>query len=285
MAVLVKPSPGNQTQGFNPTHYALDYGWGNGDTVYASAAGTVDVKWSDSYGWTVTIDHGNLISGKTTITRCRHLSAIGLPKDGITVKQGQAIATQGSTGSFAIRNGIRQKHLHFELLVNGVKTNPEPYYATTSGGGGTPITPDAETEEDDMQYRAIIFDGAPGSGPLYGSTGIMLIPSGRFKRFSTGLADRAAFSAAQTYLNALGFTKEGGTDYHNDTNVLEWSEVNLPPWQNPVPVGGTVPTNLATHADIVQLGTAIGTDLVNVHKEIAAVPKAVNDEAAKRLAG
>lgn len=152
---LVKPSPGNITNQFSPSHYALDFGWGNGWTVYAAAAGVVDVKWSSNYGWTVAVDHGRLIGGKATVTRYRHLAQNKLPADGISVGQGASLALIGNTGTFA--KGVN--HLHFELLLDGVKTDPTPYFATTSGGGSVPIT---ATESDTEMYYNALDDSADG---------------------------------------------------------------------------------------------------------------------------
>ncbi|KEO85270.1 M23 family metallopeptidase [Tumebacillus flagellatus] len=82
-----------------------------GDTVVASAAGTVSVVkdlGSTSYGKYIVIDHGN---GWTTYYAHLNTQTVSV---GQSVKQGQKIGTVGSTG------GSTGPHLHFEERSNGV---------------------------------------------------------------------------------------------------------------------------------------------------------------------
>ncbi len=84
-----------------------------GDNIYASADGTVLIsKYNDSYGNYVVIDHGGKIS-----TCYAHMSKRAV-KAGDKVKRGQVIGYVGKTGS---STGY---HLHFEVRVNGEKTDP-----------------------------------------------------------------------------------------------------------------------------------------------------------------
>lgn len=84
-----------------------------GDNIYAAADGTVLIsKYNSSYGNYIVIDHGNTIS-----TCYAHLSKRKV-NAGDKVKRGQVIGTVGTTGS---SSGY---HLHFEVRVNGVKTDP-----------------------------------------------------------------------------------------------------------------------------------------------------------------
>lgn len=70
---------------------------------------------SGGYGRLVKIDHGNGI--QTWYAHCNTL----LVSVGDVVAQGQQIATAGSTGN------VTGPHLHFEVVVNGVKVNPRRY--------------------------------------------------------------------------------------------------------------------------------------------------------------
>lgn len=84
-----------------------------GDNIYASADGTVLIsKYNSSYGNYIVIDHGNTISTCYAHLTKRKVSA------GDKVKRGQVIGTVGTTGS---STGY---HLHYEVRVNGAKTDP-----------------------------------------------------------------------------------------------------------------------------------------------------------------
>ncbi len=84
-----------------------------GDNVYASDDGVVLIsKYNSSYGNYIVIDHGNKLS-----TCYAHLSK-KLVNAGDTVKRGQVIGYVGTTGN---SSGY---HLHFEVRVNGTKTDP-----------------------------------------------------------------------------------------------------------------------------------------------------------------
>ncbi len=84
-----------------------------GDNTYAADDGTVIIsKYSSSYGNYIIIDHGGKIS-----TCYAHLSQ-RLVSVGAKVKRGQVIGYVGTTGS---STGY---HLHFEVRVNGEKTDP-----------------------------------------------------------------------------------------------------------------------------------------------------------------
>lgn len=74
-----------------------------------------------SYGYYVMIDHGNGLS-----TLYGHNSQL-LAQVGQTVEAGDIISLSGSTGRST------GPHLHFEVRVNGERTNPR-YYLPTSGG-------------------------------------------------------------------------------------------------------------------------------------------------------
>jgi hypothetical protein len=92
-------------------HTGVDYA--GGSTARAAGAGTVlEARTRTGYGLTVVIDHGNGVA-----TTYSHLAraAVGV---GQSVSTGQAIGTVGRSG-FATG-----AHLHFEVRVHGVHTNP-----------------------------------------------------------------------------------------------------------------------------------------------------------------
>lgn len=97
-------------------HWGLDFSASHGTPVTAARQGTVSgVAWDQSYGNWVEIDHADGFK-----TRYAHLSAIHVVH-GEWVVTGEQIGTVGSTG---LSSG---PHLHFELLLHGEKTDPEPY--------------------------------------------------------------------------------------------------------------------------------------------------------------
>lgn len=117
-------------------HKGLDLitsgGTGNtyGKEIRAAASGTVvfagaGTGSSWSYGNFVTIDHGNGVS-----TRYAHCSSVAV-SSGSKVVQGQVIAYVGNTGNVYPRpssdNPHAGAHLHFEVILNGNRVNPEPW--------------------------------------------------------------------------------------------------------------------------------------------------------------
>lgn len=97
-------------------HKAIDLAADKGTSIFAAASGTVvEAGYDKSYGYYVTVSHGNGIK-----TKYAHASFLCV-KSGDTVAQGQMIAGVGSTG-YSTGN-----HLHFEVIVNGTRVNPQPY--------------------------------------------------------------------------------------------------------------------------------------------------------------
>lgn len=87
-----------------------------GKAVRASASGTVIIAtWHNSYGYYVGVDHGNGI-----VTIYAHNSQLNVSV-GQSVNQGDIVAYAGSTG---YSTGA---HCHFEVRVNGTKTDPSNY--------------------------------------------------------------------------------------------------------------------------------------------------------------
>ena len=97
-------------------HAGIDLGGAHGAPVHASRAGVVIAAgpWG-GYGNTVAIDHGNGLS-----TLYAHLSDV-LVRSGDLVVGLEHIGNIGSTG---LSTG---PHLHFEIRVNGVPTDPLGY--------------------------------------------------------------------------------------------------------------------------------------------------------------
>ena len=98
-------------------HTGMDLAVPTGTPIRAALGGTVTVSKYNAggYGYYVMIDHGN---GLTTLYgHCSQLQA----RVGQTVQAGDIIALSGSTGRST------GPHLHFEVRVNGERTNPRAY--------------------------------------------------------------------------------------------------------------------------------------------------------------
>ena len=107
------------TSGFGPrwgrAHTGLDMAARTGTPIYASDGGTViTAGYSGGYGLCIDIDHGN-----GYVTKYGHCSKL-LVNVGEKVYQGQQIALMGSTGNST------GPHLHFEVIQNGTRIDPEP---------------------------------------------------------------------------------------------------------------------------------------------------------------
>ncbi|MCH5197330.1 MAG: peptidoglycan DD-metalloendopeptidase family protein [Oscillospiraceae bacterium] len=103
-------------------HRALDIGSYSGSslgkTVVAAAQGTVVVAGvHSSYGYYVKIDHGRGM--QTLYAHC--MAGSLMVKVGDKVYEGQPIAKVGQTGY------ATGPHLHFEVIINGVRVDPKPY--------------------------------------------------------------------------------------------------------------------------------------------------------------
>lgn len=104
------------TQYYSWRHQGLDIANKTGTPLYAADAGTIEfVGWSNGYGNNIIINHGG---GKKT--RYAHLSKFYV-KRGQSVSKGETIGAMGSTG------WSTGPHLHFEVIINGVKYNPLNY--------------------------------------------------------------------------------------------------------------------------------------------------------------
>jgi murein DD-endopeptidase MepM/ murein hydrolase activator NlpD len=127
---LVAPAEGDFTQGFHETHFGIDLAAkkGNENTtkVFAVADGKVlKVKTKEiiedeyqGYGNIVIIEHEDGVQ-----TVYAHLEKVEV-KEGNDVKKGQIIAMIGETNN----NGKIMRVLHFEMVKDGKKINPLPFF-------------------------------------------------------------------------------------------------------------------------------------------------------------
>ncbi len=114
---MLWPTQGHRiTQYYSWRHTGLDIANKTGTPLYSSEAGTVEFAgWSTGYGYNIIINHGG---GKKT--RYAHASELFV-NVGQEVVKGAHIAAMGSTG------WSTGPHIHFEVIINGVKQNPLNY--------------------------------------------------------------------------------------------------------------------------------------------------------------
>lgn len=114
---LLWPTVGARiTQYYSWKHKGLDIANKTGTPLYASEDGTVERSgWSNGYGYNVVINHGGGLK-----TLYAHASKLHV-KVGEKVQRGDIVANMGSTG------WSTGPHIHYEVIVNGVKQNPLNY--------------------------------------------------------------------------------------------------------------------------------------------------------------
>jgi murein DD-endopeptidase MepM/ murein hydrolase activator NlpD len=102
-------------------HTGIDIACDEGAGVFASEAGVVSAIYSDPMlGYTVEITHNDDLK-----TRYSNLSSdVGSLKVGDEVSLGDKI---GVVGDSALCELAEEPHLHFEILLKGVKVNPRDY--------------------------------------------------------------------------------------------------------------------------------------------------------------
>lgn len=106
----------NPITGVWESHGAIDIGAPHGAGVFALKDGVVAYSgWMSGYGNVVVINHGDMQ------TLYAHNSILNVSA-GEQVSGGQRIASVGSTGNST------GPHIHFEVIINGVKVDPAPYY-------------------------------------------------------------------------------------------------------------------------------------------------------------
>jgi len=113
---------GKWSRGFTYYHGGVDLAQAGGCWERAAAPGTVVVAgWRGAgQGFMVEIDHG-LINGKKVHTRYYHGNGNYRVQSGDKVAAGQDIMYMGCTGN------CTGTHLHFEVVINDQKVNPENY--------------------------------------------------------------------------------------------------------------------------------------------------------------
>lgn len=120
---FIMPTRGILTQGYHAGHYAYDIADASMPPVWAAGTGKVikasSGTWGGGYGNHVVIDHGN---GLQTLYAHLDYLTVGV---GDVVDRGEVIGRMGRTGRVYGRTGI---HLHFEVILNGVKQVPSNYY-------------------------------------------------------------------------------------------------------------------------------------------------------------
>src|SRR3989338_3545 len=116
---LLWPTPGRTiTQYFSWRHGGLDIDGTTASPIFAAEDGVVETAqagWNGGYGTVIVIDHGRGVK-----TRYGHLSRLFV-KRGDRVERGQTVGMVGSTGRST------GSHVHFEVLINGVRKNPLSY--------------------------------------------------------------------------------------------------------------------------------------------------------------
>lgn len=114
---LLWPTVGARiSQYYSWSHKGLDIANKTGTPLYAAEAGTVERSgWNSGYGYNIVINHGGGLK-----TLYGHASKLHV-KAGDKVSRGDIIANMGSTG------WSTGPHIHFEVILNGVKQNPLNY--------------------------------------------------------------------------------------------------------------------------------------------------------------
>ncbi len=121
--IFIYPTRGGVSQGFRGGHYALDIADRSKPPIWAAGAGTVEKvstgTWGGGYGNHVIINHGDGVK-----TLYAHMDTVGV-NVGDAVTQGDVLGIMGNTGRVYGATGI---HLHWEVIVNGVRQNPYNYF-------------------------------------------------------------------------------------------------------------------------------------------------------------
>ncbi len=121
--VFIYPTKGKITQGYKAGHYAIDIADTSKPPVWAAGGGTITKvstgTWGGGYGNHVIIDHGDGLKSLYA-----HLDSVNV-YEGQWIGQGDVIGIMGNTGRVYGATGI---HLHWEVILNGVKQYPGDYY-------------------------------------------------------------------------------------------------------------------------------------------------------------
>ena len=110
----------NQTLGVYTGHKAIDFLAEEGANVYCAYDGVVEsVTISKVNGTTVTVNHGGGL-----VTVYNSIEAKDNLFEGMTVSKGEVLGTVSTNNKTESLDGA---HLHFEVLENGVKVDPNKY--------------------------------------------------------------------------------------------------------------------------------------------------------------
>lgn len=110
----------NQTLGVYTGHKAIDFSASEGSVVSCVYDGVIEsIEISKINGTTVTVDHGNgLMTVYNSIEANENLT------EGMTVKKGDALGVVSTNNKTEYLDGA---HLHFEVLEDGEKVDPNKY--------------------------------------------------------------------------------------------------------------------------------------------------------------
>ena len=120
--LAVWPASGGVNDGFgyrgSEFHGGIDIMAGYGQPIVAASPGVVSAVSQDGgWGQYVQIDHG----GGVTTLYSHMITGSQVVSTGQVVEAGQMIGSVGDTGYVTVA------HLHFEVWVNGAKTDPSPW--------------------------------------------------------------------------------------------------------------------------------------------------------------
>ena len=116
-----KPCECEYTQHYHAGHYAVDLAHNGGGPIFAAEDGVIiraEYGWNGGYGNVIEVDHGGGL-----VTLYAHNKELHV-REGSAVRRGDVISSMGKTGRVYGKTGI---HLHFEVILNGVKKNPLQY--------------------------------------------------------------------------------------------------------------------------------------------------------------
>ena len=129
--------------GLRRFHYGDDFtGFDENCSVGAGVVSAIG-DFGDGGGWQVRVDHGNISGVGRVESRYKHnVNGFAFIAIGSNVRPGQRLAKQGSSGY------ATGKHLHLDVLINGVRVNPSVFLAPRigAGGGAGGFTPSEENE-------------------------------------------------------------------------------------------------------------------------------------------
>lgn len=110
----------NQTLGLYTGHKAIDFLADEGTQVKCSYGGVVEsITTSNLEGTSIVVNHGNNL--KTVYNSVEPIENLA---EGQSVSKGEVIATVALNNRTEYKDGA---HLHFEVIENGVKIDPQKY--------------------------------------------------------------------------------------------------------------------------------------------------------------